>query len=176
MFTRECSWSQKLCKREGGRICKGRSWAVIQSQQRPPSTPGRAANAFQSCPRLGWGGWTFMPLIGCKMSQKGNMAFHEPAFFSSGNSWRGWQWRAVFQQPSQQLESKSFVSGEESRLSITASTTAMKTRKGVRHPKRSLNFWFVHLGGWWMLSSWWAVPRNHWLTCHSSPPHPSLPH
>lgn len=75
------------CKRERtkGGLGEGRSWAVIQSQQRPQSDPGGAVNVFQSfsvvlCSWLG--GWTFILLcslfIECGMPQKGNITLDEP--------------------------------------------------------------------------------------------------
>ena len=114
MFTKACSWSQHLCKREDESRFE---WREKLSSN---SVPTKASvNPMRSCERLSKsssvvaGGWTFVPLcgsvIGCRMPQKRTMTLDKPAFFSSGNSQRCWQLRAVFQQHSQQLENKSFI-------------------------------------------------------------------
>lgn len=93
------------CKRERtkGGLGEGRSWAVIQSQQRPQSDPGGAVNVFQSfsvvlCSWLGGLNFYTSLLIihWMRDAPKREHNLGWATFFNSGNPWRGWQLKAVF--------------------------------------------------------------------------------
>ena len=104
---------------------------------------------FKSCPLSEWGKWIFISfcwsVIDCRMPQKGNLTLNELAFFSSGNSWRDRQLRAIFQWKGRLNPSLFFE--QKSGLFITTFTIGVQEHKGVRHSRWSVNFWSVHLDG-----------------------------